>query len=150
MLLEDFKVERLPEPALGMMHYWDGAHLAPGARITCPVHLAACSHVGDILGHTSPHSPAPGVMKGIGGNGTHARHRPQRHQTGACVFCKLWFRVWVRVKKRSRLFVCFLGGCCTNAFSQHTKVVDHLLRRIAAVIEHDYAIKSELLCASCD
>lgn len=30
-----------PCQRLGMMHYWDGAHLAPGADITPPVHLAA-------------------------------------------------------------------------------------------------------------
>lgn len=34
-------------------------------------------------------NPAPSVMKGIRGNGTHAQHRPQRHQTGACAVCKL-------------------------------------------------------------
>lgn len=58
MFLEHFKVVCLPVLALGMMHYWDGAHLAPGADITSLVHLAACKSRGDTWGHTSPHTPS--------------------------------------------------------------------------------------------
>lgn len=57
-VLEHIKVVCLPGPALGLMHYWDGAHLAPGADITWPVHLAPWCHVGDTLGHTSSHKPS--------------------------------------------------------------------------------------------
>ncbi len=88
MFLEHFKVARLAVPALGMMHYWDDAHLAPGADITCLVHLSRGWHFGSHLPNTNQ---APSVMKGIRGNGTHAQHRPQRHLTGACAVCKLSF-----------------------------------------------------------
>lgn len=33
--------------------------------------------------------PGPGVMGAIRGHGAHARHQPQRWQTGTCALCKL-------------------------------------------------------------
>lgn len=43
----------------GLMHYWAGAHLAPGADIPFPIRLAAREHVDDGPGHASPRRPGP-------------------------------------------------------------------------------------------
>lgn len=56
----------------GLMHYWAGTRLAPGADIPFAVHLAARGHVGDSPGHTSPRGPSP--HRGP----SHAWHYPQR------------------------------------------------------------------------
>lgn len=44
--------------------------------------------------HLPAQTPALGVMKGIRGNATHAQHRPQRQQTGACAVGKVDFVKW--------------------------------------------------------
>lgn len=64
-------------------------------------HLALTSHPWSTWQHASHVvtlgvaplriNPAPSTMKGIRGSDTHARHQPQRHQTGACAVCILSF-----------------------------------------------------------
>lgn len=119
MFLEHFKVVRLPLPGLGMMHYWDGAHLALTSHALSTCHPAVTWVT---LWVTPPSCRNFSVLKGIRGNSTHAPRRPQRHQSGACVLCKLSFmnEKWGDRKcSRStlqKIAVCFLFYfvCVTN------------------------------------